>query len=128
MDRPVLLLFNFSPERTAAVAPHAAECGYILRRVSGREQRVPLQQITGPAPADPLTRPAFGDEMMVFPAPDRDRMFRFLDLLRENGVPPVPLKAVLTPFNRLWTPEQLHGELVKEHAAVTGKAPPPAHG
>ena len=38
--------------------------------------------------------------------------------LRKSGVPPIPLKAVLTPSNAEWTFYQLYEELKEEHARM----------
>ncbi len=116
---PVLILFNFSPARAAAVASCAGDCGFEVRIAACSEHRVPLSAISGPTPADALTRPAFTDEMLVFAASGREKVFAFLDCMKERGVAPVALKAVLTPVNVLWTPEELHRELKKEHQALS---------
>ncbi len=121
MNAPRLILFNFDPARTALVAPCAAACGFDLRRAANREHRVPLSDIRGSTPADPLTQPAFREEMMVFEVPDHTLVFAFLDRLRESAVPAPALKAVLTPDNLHWTPEKLCAELKAEHAALSGK-------
>ena len=36
--------------------------------------------------------------------------------LREAGVPPIPFKSVVTPFNTLWTLRRLCETMQKEHA------------
>ena len=119
METPVLILFNFTPARVLEIGPCAQKCGFALRRAANSEHRRPLMSILGAAPPeDVMTLPAFGDEMMVFSAPDRDRVFMFLSCLREHGVRPPALKAVLTENNLLWTPERLCAELRQEHAAL----------
>ena len=72
---PVLILFNFSPARAAALSSCARDCGFEVRIAAGSEHRSPLASISGP--------------------------------------------AVLTPVNVLWTPEELHRELKKEHQALS---------
>ncbi|MBR4502864.1 MAG: DUF3783 domain-containing protein [Clostridia bacterium] len=128
MNTPVLILFNFSPARAAAVASCARGCGFEVRPAANSEHRVPLSAILGPAPADALTRPAFTDEMLVFAASDRERVFAFLDRMKEDGVAPVALKAVLTPFNIRWTAEELYRELFREHRAMTREKAASPHG
>ncbi|MBR6707810.1 MAG: DUF3783 domain-containing protein [Clostridia bacterium] len=118
MKTPVLILFNFSPARAAAVSSCARDCGFEVRIAASSEHRVPLSSISGPTPADALSRPAFTDEMLVFAASDRERVFAFLERMKAGGIAPVALKAVLTPYNILWTPEELHRELKKEHLAL----------
>ncbi len=116
---PVLILFNFSPARAAAVASCAGDCGFEVRIAANSEHRAPLASISGPPPADALTQPAFTDEMLVFAASGKEKVFAFLERMKERGVAPVALKAVLTPVNILWTPEELHRELKKEHQALS---------
>lgn len=105
MKTPVLILFNFIPARAAAVSSCARDCGFEVRIAANCEHRVPLSAISGPPPADVLSRPAFTDEMLVFAASDRERVFAFLERMKADGIAPVALKAVLTPVNILWTPE-----------------------
>ena len=56
----------------------------------------------------------FTDEMMVFCGMDSDQLDRFLEEYRRREIPPVLLKAVLTPYNAMWTPGRLCAELKKE--------------
>ena len=128
MRQPVLILFNFSPARAAAVASCARSCGFEVRRAANSEHRMPLFAISGPAPADALTQPAFTDEMLVFASSDRERVFAFLDRMRADGIAPVALRAVLTPVNIRWTPEELHRELISEHRALSRGAAPSRRG
>ncbi len=53
-------------------------------------------------------------EMMVFSGVDSDELDVFLERYKAAGIEPVGLKAVLTPVNVNWTPEELFRELVKE--------------
>ena len=123
MNSRLLILFNFTPSRLREIAPCAAEFGFSLRPASGSEQRAPIGSIAGPAPADPLSAPSFGEEMMLFSCPESETVFRFLARLRETGIRPPALKAVITPHNYLWTPERLYRELKAEQTALNGAAP-----
>ena len=75
------------------------------------------------AAPDKICIPGSGitSEMLVFAGMDQPEVFAFLQTLRESGIAPVALKAVVTPFNACWSPEELFGELEKEHAAMTKK-------
>ena len=42
----------------------------------------------------------------------------FLHGFRADKIPPVSLKAILTPTNAGWNALQLHDELVKEREAI----------
>ncbi len=72
-----------------------------------------LDERKAPAPKAQVT-----EEMLVmahFPGPLLDR---FLLALRQSGMAPVRLKAVLTPHNRGWTCGRLCAMLSREAAAM----------
>ena len=54
-------------------------------------------------------------EMLVFSGMDSELTDRFLTTFKESNLPPIFLKAVVTPTNIFWTPVQLYQELMKEH-------------
>lgn len=60
---------------------------------------------------------AFGEEMMVFAGIDSERLDIFLKDYKKEGIEPVQLKAILTPYNIFWNSRQLYGELRKEREA-----------
>lgn len=43
-----------------------------------------------------------------------------LGALRQAGVGAVPIKAVITPTNALWSGKRLFDELCEEHRAMSG--------
>ena len=61
----------------------------------------------------------FNSEMLVFSGFSSEVMDEFIDNMKKNGLPPVSLKAIITPTNIFWTPIQLFNELEKEHKAFT---------
>lgn len=46
---------------------------------------------------------------------------KILQALRAPGVPPLPLKATLTPTNGSWTVRTLYEEIRREHEAMQGR-------
>lgn len=54
-------------------------------------------------------------EMMVFSGMDENMLDMFLAEYKKAGIAPIALKAVLTPHNIRWTPEELFRELMGEH-------------
>ena len=60
----------------------------------------------------------FSDEMMVFCGLEPDLLDRFLAEYRNREIVPIPLKAVLTPYNAKWTPGRLCMELKKEQQSI----------
>lgn len=59
----------------------------------------------------------FPSEMMVFSGVDSNMLDRFLDEYKKAFIPPIGLKAVLTPHNIFWSAEDLYKELFREHHA-----------
>ncbi|MDE6759329.1 MAG: DUF3783 domain-containing protein [Lachnospiraceae bacterium] len=59
--------------------------------------------------------PDFPAEMLVFSGMDSNMVDTFLAKCREAFIPPINLKAVLTPHNVSWSAEILYKELLKEH-------------
>ena len=57
------------------------------------------------------------EEMMVMAGFSDAQLDGFLAYFRENGIPGVPLKAVLTPVNAHWNALQLY-EALKEEARM----------
>ena len=56
----------------------------------------------------------FQEEMMVLNGFSSQQLAFF----KENSLPPVALKAVLTPVTMHWDSMKLHEELMREHAAT----------
>ncbi len=57
-------------------------------------------------------------EIVVFSGISSEGLDMFLGAWRMAGIAPVPLKAILTPYNYTWTVYQLTQELVREHTAM----------
>lgn len=60
----------------------------------------------------------FADEMLVMAHLSSLQASQFLQSLRRLGVPPIALKAMLTPTNCEWNSLTLHNEISSEHAAL----------
>ena len=59
--------------------------------------------------------PLLSDEMMLMSDFDDTLLSRFLSAYRHASIPPIYLKAGVTPHNIFWTSLQLHQELQEEH-------------
>ncbi|HBA51250.1 MAG TPA: DUF3783 domain-containing protein [Lachnospiraceae bacterium] len=57
----------------------------------------------------------FPSEMMVFSGMNSDMLDCFLEEYKKASIPPIGLKAVLTPHNIFWRAEDFYRELFKEH-------------
>lgn len=67
-----------------------------------------------PKEEKPYIGPDFPSEMMVF-SDMSDRLDQFLSEYKKAAIPPIGLKAVITPHNIFWNAEDLYKELFKEH-------------
>lgn len=62
--------------------------------------------------------PRFEDEMLVMKDFDQQTLDQFLRGFRSMKIPPVALKAVLTPTNCGWTSAELHEAIKEEHETI----------
>ena len=62
----------------------------------------------------------FTMEMMILCGFKPDELDAFLQAYREMGIPPVWLKATVTPHNLNWSAAQLYRELAEEHRQLHG--------
>ena len=120
-----LLLFGFEELPTilaaaAAVGPFGAEVVPVARQ----DYNKPLAVLAGldddTGTLLPFNGGPLGGRMVVLCGLE-DRMDGLLPSLRQAGVGPDCLKAVLTSRNRSWNALQLYGELLREHQAMNGR-------
>ena len=120
-----LLLFGFEelPTILAAVAA-AGPFGAEVVPVARQDYNKPLAVLAGldddPGTLLPFTGGPLGGRMVVFCGLE-DQMDALLPALRQAGIGPDCLKAVLTPHNRTWNAIKLHQELLREHQAMNGR-------
>lgn len=57
-------------------------------------------------------------EMLVFSGMNTSQVDLFLDAYKQQGLPRIGLKAILTPYNVRWTPVQLCQELKQEQESM----------
>lgn len=73
--------------------------------------------VTGKLPASPVSAvSAFTDPMIIFAGLSNQEVSDLIDRMNQAGVR-IPLKAVLTPTSKDWTPVYLHDHLKEEHEA-----------
>ncbi len=61
----------------------------------------------------------FSDEVMIFHHIKGKQLDRVLSAMKEAGIPPVRYKAVVTPYNTMWTLRRLCETMKKEHEYMT---------
>ena len=101
MNMPLVLLYNLDSPKGAKIRRMCLPLGLRARLVQPEEYGLPLGELADGAV--PCTGPLLD---------------RFLQGFRRNKIPPVALKAVLTPTNRSWDSAALHSELLREREAI----------
>lgn len=122
MAAPMILAFNIPPEKLGRLRLLVARIKARLRPVGPDEHQRKLADIiaspVAAAQGDAVPADAgFGDEMLVMAGLTGAQMNLFLGDFKRFGIPPIPLKAVLTVTNAEWTPVELHRELCAEREA-----------
>lgn len=74
---------------------------------------------------EPTAKPdaAFPGEMMIMAGFSSLRLDTLLASIRRGGLPPIPLKAMVTDTNVHWSLKTLFGHLLMEHMQMTGGKP-----
>ena len=115
MNHPMVLLYNLNNEKGGKIRRMCLPLGLRSRLVEPAEYGLTLSQLVeGQTPETPWAGECFSDELLLLvncPGPLLDR---FLQGFRRNKIPPVGLKAVLTPTNSGWTSLELREELARE--------------
>lgn len=120
----MILAFNlFGHPGEKAVRTAAQMKNIAIKDVPPSSFASPLSLLTAPSCSlgyGGLSKPSsesgsFTDTMLVFAGMDKNQISQFVDLVNASGAPRIALKAMLTPTNAAWTPQQLRDELEKEH-------------
>ena len=119
-----ILLFGVSTQKDRAVRVAAEKIGVDVTAVNRRDygQKIgTLAEISGFHKNGKIYNgPDFAMEMLVFSGMDSQRVDAFLAEYKATGLPPVALKAIVTPYNVSWTADALLRELMKEHIQLGG--------
>lgn len=118
---PALYTWNFGGDRGQKLRELCRQLQITLCPVEAGQVHLPLARLTraGQAPG-PAAMP-FREEMLLMAGFREGLLDAFLAGLRESGLAPVPLKAVLTPYNALWDSVRLHNELIRESQSLPGR-------
>lgn len=120
-----ILLFGFDSLLNVLVLGKSMEpYGVELVPVARTDYNKTLAALAGlnsaPRAVMPYSGGPLGGRMLVLCGLE-DRLEELLPALRQAGVGPECLKAVLTPRNREWNAVMLYGELLREHMEMQGK-------
>ena len=120
----VILTFQLQKEKEDAMATICKPRGIKLLEIPVKDYAQKLGYLAGvkgfsreKAVYDGAPFPA---EMLVFSGMDSQQVDAFLAEYKATGLPPVALKAIVTPYNVSWTADALLRELMKEHIQLGG--------
>ena len=124
--QPAVLLYNFNdPDRLRIIRRYLNRQKVNVRIVTPPEFLHPLGYLFELPGFQPSTQfnlgKNFSEEMMVLNNFSSEQMDAFLAFFREEAIPSVSLKAMLTPVTQHWSSIQLHDELTKEHTMMHKK-------
>ena len=113
---PAMLAFHFVGERRRLLVALAREMNCRLTEVTPERQGQTLGVLCGllPPGKNASAAPALREELLVLSGFTGEELDRFLQQWKARADGPIRLKAMLTPANLTWTPEQLCRELKKE--------------
>ena len=120
--KETILLFNITDRNTKLklerillplkLRIRRSQYGQTLAALCGLEEPVAL-------PSESAITPSFSDPMMIFAGLSEMTLNRVLAGLRAQQIR-IPYKAILTPTNQHWTPEECFIEIKKEHEQMHG--------
>ena len=119
-----ILLFGVKKEKNRAVCKVAQKIGADVTTVARRNYGQKIGALAGikgfPMERKSYEGPDFAMEMLVFSGMMPQQVDAFLAEYKATGLPPVALKAIVTPHNVSWTADALFCELMKEHIQLGG--------
>ena len=119
MNHPMVLLYNLNNPKGAKIRRMCLPLGLRTRLVEPAEYGLALNDLVeGKAPETPWEGELFEDEVLLLVNCTGPLLDKFLQGFRRNKIPPVSLKAVLTPTNGTWTSLELKTELTREREAI----------
>ena len=117
---PTLLTWRLPAKKAAKARMLAMKSGIRVIPIETWQYLQPLGSFTGDCGSmESLYDGAgFSEEMLLFAHFPETLLSRFLQGWKTAGLPPVALKAMLTPTNAAWDSEKLHAEIAGEHQAM----------
>ena len=113
-----VLMYNCSGEQWAKLRQIFLMLRVRIRPVEADQYGLTLEELLDRSEEKAPVEEEFSDPMLVFCSLTGPQLDRLLGAMKRAKLPPIPLKAVLTPTNRDWTSQQLWQELRREHQAM----------
>ena len=117
-----VLLYNCSDPQWAKLRQMLVMLRIRVRMVTPEQYGLALEAVASGKTQGlqaPQIQEEFSDPMLVFCHLPDSKLEQVLITMRRAGLPPISLKAVLTPTNREWNSQQLWTELRREHEAMS---------
>lgn len=118
MAGETVLLYNCSGPQWSKLRQVFVMQKLRMKAVEPGQYGLPLAQVLEGSGEPAGVEEEFSDPMLVFCSLTGPQLDRLLGAMKRANLPPIPLKAVLTPTNRDWTSQQLWQELRREHQAM----------
>ena len=118
MAGETVLLYNCSGPQWSKLRQVFVMQKLRMKAVEPGQYGLPLAQVLEGSGETDGVEEEFSDPMLVFCSLTGPQLDRLLGAMKRAKLPPIPLKAVLTPTNRDWTSQQLWQELRREHQAM----------
>ena len=118
MAGETVLLYNCSGPQWSKLRQVFVMQKLRMKAVEPGQYGLPLAQVLEGSGVPAGVEEEFSDPMLVFCSLTGPQLDRLLGAMKRAKLPPIPLKAVLTPTNRDWTSQQLWQELRREHQAM----------
>jgi len=119
----VLLSIQMDPERAMRLSMIALSLGVRFRPVLEEECELPLSALLGgPGEGRGMKAPPVMEPMIVMAHFSDAQVDALLRAVKESGMRPIRLKAVLTDTNRSWSCGMLYAALSRESAYFSKNA------
>ena len=128
MMQKTVLLYNVQDKnRLLKIRQALLPLGIRIRLVNKEDYGKPVGLLAGIKGIDAAEQESdlkddFNDEMAVMAGFTSAQVDAFIRALYKRGVGRIDYKAILTPYNVLWSSVKLYREIKKEHEAMTGQS------
>ena len=120
MNAPQILMYNLDNPRKLKILMICGQLKIKARSVAVSDYAQPIGVLAGLRNrTDAVYSGAgFPEEMLLMVNFSGALLNGFLNAMRQNRLPGIPLKAVLTDTNADWDSVRLHDEILREHIAM----------
>ena len=120
MNAPQILMYNLDNPRKLKILMICGQLKIKAHSVAVSDYAQPIGALAGLRNrTDAVYSGAgFPEEMLLMANFSGALLNSFLNAMRQNRLPGIPLKAVLTDANADWDSVRLHDEILREHIAM----------